>query len=149
MYKIKGINPNTSSSWNLIQGINLNYIPRSHRKAFVELWKSEMENNGGNVEFTWETVQFRFPYLESACRRYMLNPIYRIQSPQHIPFDNLEDVVVSTWGKDFSKKLSLDLAAKRVRALGRAESFKEKYTKKWGGYGSSFYNFARNLFKRK
>jgi len=146
MYKIEGINPKTGHQWRLIQGINLNYIPRSHRKAFVELWKTEMERNKGNVEFTWEVVQFRFPYLESACRRYVTKPVYRIQNPQHIPFEHLEDVVISSWGKDFSKKLEMDIAAKKQRALGRAEAFKEKYKNKWSGYGSSFYNFAKSLF---
>jgi len=148
MYKIEGINESTGHQFRLIQGINLNYIPRDQRKAFVELWKSEMLRNKGNVEFTWDMVQSRFPYLELAVRRYVTKPVYRIQNPQHIPFENVEDVVISTWGKDFSKKLEMDLILKRNRALNRGEVLKDKYRSKWGGFGTSFFNFAKNLFNR-
>jgi len=48
---IKGIHPNTGHQWRLIQGINLNYIPRTIRKRFVETWKVNIEN-GRTPEFT-------------------------------------------------------------------------------------------------
>ncbi len=34
---IKGLHPNTKHQWRLIQGINLNYIPRGDRKQFIEI----------------------------------------------------------------------------------------------------------------
>lgn len=149
MYKIEGINPKTGHQWNLLSGINLNYIPRTQRKIFTEFWSETMRKSNGNSEFTWQLVQYKFPYLELACRRYMIKPVYRLQNVQYIPFDNVEDVVVSTWSKDFSNKLKIDLAAKMARAVGRGETLKDKFKKKWGGFGSSFYSFAKNLFKRK
>jgi len=148
MYKIEGIHPNTGHQHRYLQAINLSYIPRQQRKAFVSLWLSEMDKNKGNVEFTWDVVQFRFPYLDLAVRRYMTKPVYRIQNPQYIPPENVEDVVVSSWGKDFSKKLEMDLAAKKSRSLGRGEALKKKYRNKWGGFGSSFFGFAKRLFNR-
>jgi len=148
MYKIQGIHPKTGHQHRYIQAINLNYIPRQQRKAFTTLWLKEMEKNKGDVEFTWDSVQFRFPYLDTAVRRYMIKPVYRIQGAQYIPPENVEDVVVSTWGKDFSKKLDMDLAAKKARSLGRGEALKKKYKKKWGGFGSSFFGFAKRLFNK-
>jgi len=32
LYRITGIHPSTGHQWRLIQAINLNYIPRSHRR---------------------------------------------------------------------------------------------------------------------
>lgn len=149
MYKIWGINPDTGHQWRLIQGINLNYIPRPQRKAFVKLWLTEMEKNKGNVEFTWDAVQFRFPYLELAVRRYMLKPLYRIQKAQFIPPENVEQVVISSWGKDFSRKVNMELGKKKARAMGRQSNLNNKYRSKWGRFGSSFFGFAKNLFKRR
>lgn len=149
MYKIQGINPPTGHQFNLIQGINLNYIPRIQRQIFVDLWASEMNKSGGNAEFTWNTVQKRFPYLELAVRRYMIKPSYRIQNPQQIPFDKLEEVVISTWSRDFSNKLKFDLNSKMARASARGEEVKQKFTSKWSRLGKSFFSFARDLFKKR
>jgi len=147
MYKVYGTHPKTGHQHRYIQAINLNYIPRAHRKKFVELWVKEMEKNKGNVEFTWNVVESFFPYLESAVRRYMIKPIYRIQNPMEIPIENLEDAVISTWSNDFSKKLKIDLAAKKKRALGRSVNMKTKYKQKWGI--SSFFSSAKNFFTGK
>ena len=146
MYKVQGIHPNTGHQHRYIQGINLNYIPRNQRKIFVKIWMKEMEKNKNNVEFTWDSVQFRFPYMEDAVRRYMTKPVYRIQNPQYIPPENVDDVVVSTWSKDFSKKLGMDLAAKKARSIGRGEAMKKKYRRKFGG---GFFGAVRNFFRRR
>ena len=150
MYKIEGINKDTGHQWRLIQGININYIPRAQRKAFVTLWQGEMEKNKGNVEFTWNLVQMRFPYLELAVRRYVTKPVYRIQKATYIPVDQLEDAVISTWGKDFNKKVEMDINAKRQRIMGRGVALKKTYKKKWGMFGGlkSFFGVAKGFFGR-
>ncbi len=144
MYKVYGIHSNTGHQHRYIQAVNLNYIPRNQRKIFVKIWQQEMDKNKGNVEFTYQSVQFRFPYMEYAIRRYMLKPIYRIQKPKEIPPENLEDMVVSTWSQDFSKKLTMDLAQKKQRAMGRSDSLKKKYKKKWGM--GRFFGMASRFF---
>jgi len=146
-YKITGINKKTGHQWRLIQGINLNYIPRRQRKAFVTLWQKEMERNKGNVEFTWNIVEFRFPYLEMAVRRYMITPQYRIQRAREIPDDELENVVISSFGKDFSRKINMELNAKRQRAMGRADKLNTKYRRRWGKV-KNFFSFAKGLFNK-
>lgn len=149
MYKVFGVNPKTGHQHRYIQAININYIPRAHRKVFVNLWAKELDKNKGNVEFTWNLVQMRFPYLELAVRRYMLKPVYRIQKPKYIPIDQLDDVVIGTWSKDFSKKLGMDLAQKKSRAMGRGEAMKSKYRRKWGIGGlKSFFGAAKGFFGR-
>ena len=142
MYKVYGIHPTTGHQHNYIQALNYNYVPRSQRKVFINMWRKEMDKNKNNVEMTWDLVQFRFPYLDGAVRRYMLKPVYRIQKAQYIPPENLEDIVVSTWSKDFSKKLNIDLALKKARAMDRGATLKKKYKSKWGG----FFNTAKKFF---
>lgn len=119
MYRIRGTHPNTGHQWRLIQGINLTYIPRPQRKAFVQAWVKEMENNGGRADFTWDRVQNQFPYMTHAVRRYLLKPTYYITNVKPIPLEDMESVVVSTWSKDFSKKLRTDLASKYRKVMAR------------------------------
>ncbi len=112
LYKITGRHPNTGNQWNLIQGINFTYIPRSHRRLMSMQWVNHMESSRGNVQFTWNNVKRQFPYLRFGIRRYMLNPNYRIQEPIEVPFDDMEDAIVDTFSHDFSKKVQVDLANK-------------------------------------
>ena len=115
MGKYTGRHPNTGYQWNLLQMINLNYIPRSHRKIFGMQWQYEMERTNGNPLFTWKSVQRNFPYLRYGIRRYMVKPVYRIQNPIEIPLDQMEEAIISTFDKDFSKKVKLDLVKKFQR----------------------------------
>lgn len=110
-----GYHPNTGHEHHYLSAINFTYVPRQHRKAFARIWKTEFERNNGNVEFIWPLVQARFPYLEHAVRRYWYKPRYMLTNIKHIPLENIEEVVVSTWSKDFSKKLRTDLARKYTR----------------------------------
>ena len=74
------------------------------------------------MKFTCEVVQRRYPYLKGAVRRYFFKPTYYIKDLKEIPFDQMEDVIVSTWSKDFSKKLKISLLGKFRRAMrGRFE----------------------------
>lgn len=112
MYRIRGTHPNTGHQWRLIQGINLSYIPRSGRRLFAMTWVNEYERTEGNTVLTWQRVQRQFPYLEFGVRRYLTKPNYYIQRPYEIPFENLEDAIIDTWSKDFSKKIKIDLMKK-------------------------------------
>jgi hypothetical protein len=52
LYKIRGRHPRSGNEWNLIQGLNLNYVSRSVRRQFVVDWKKYLIKNNGNVSFT-------------------------------------------------------------------------------------------------
>jgi len=119
MYRLSGINPSTGHQWRFIQGINMTYIPRAIRKQFAQHWARELERTNGNIEFTWDLVQNRYPYLEKAVRRYFYKPSYYIKNVKAIPFDEMESVIVSTWSKDFSKKVRVTLAQKYRAVMGR------------------------------
>ena len=80
----------------------------------------------GQVKFTWKRVQSRWPFLEKAVRRYFFKPSYYIRNLEEIPFDEVEKVVISTWSKDFSKKITTSLLSKFKKAL----TFRKKANKK-------------------
>lgn len=117
MYALEGTHENTGHQWRFFQGINFTYIPRSIRKQFVRDWKRTWDRTGGNVRFTWEMVQRRYPYLRGAVRRYFFRPSYYITDLMEVPYEDLDRLVVSTWSKDFSKKLKMSLLAKFRRAM--------------------------------
>jgi hypothetical protein len=128
MGRYLGRHPNTGHQWRLIQCINLNYIPRSHRKLFAMQWKNHMEASN-NVVFTWNKVKRQFPYLRFGIRRYVLKPVYRIQNLIEIPFDDMEDAIIDTWDKDFSKKVKIDMAQKFKRIQKFTKLHKKKVAK--------------------
>jgi hypothetical protein len=84
----------------------------------------------GDVKFTWQKVQARWPYLERAVRRYFFKPSYYMKNLKEIPFDQIEKVVISTWSKDFSKKITIALIGKFKKAmkfrLGRKKKKKKR-----------------------
>lgn len=120
MHSFSGYHPNTGRQWRFIQGINLTYVPRAQRKAFVNLWLKTMLKTNGNAKFTWDLVQRRFPYIKHAVRRYFYSPNYYITKLEEIPLDeeSWNKAVVSTWSKDFSKKVKVSLMSKFKKALG-------------------------------
>lgn len=130
LYKFSGTHPSTGRQWRFIQCINLNYVPRDIRKKFVLTWKDELIRRNGNVSLTWENIKTRFPGIanSNAIRRYFYSPSYYIQKPKYIELDNVEDVVISSWHKDFSKKLK--------RAAIRKVKSARKLVKKRGGVSS-------------
>ena len=120
MYALDGIHENTGHQWRFFQGINFTYIPRSIRKQFINEWKRVWLRTNGNAKFTWETVLRKYPFLKGAVRRYFFKPAYYITDIREVPFDDLDKLVVSTWSKDFSKKLKMSLLAKfRTAMRGR------------------------------
>lgn len=109
MYAFSGTHPNTGRQWRFIQGLNLTYIPRAQRKRFVNTWKklwlTDNQINEARIRFNWETVKKHYPYLQNSIRRYFYTPGYYITKLEEIPPDKWDSVVVSTWSKDFSKKV--------------------------------------------
>ena len=123
MYSLEGIHPNTGHQWRLFQGINFTYIPRSVRKRFINDWMRYLQSTS-NVKFTWELVKRKYPWLKIATRRYFFRPTYYIKSLEEIPLEDVEKVVISTWSKDFSKKVKSTLINKFrnvMRNKGRAK----------------------------
>lgn len=112
MYRIRGIHPNTGHQWRLIQGINFSYIPRSYRKQFAINWLETFAASNGNAEFTYSMVKRQYPWLQIGVRRYLTKPSYYIQNPEEVPPESMEDAIVDTWSKDFSKKVKIDLMKK-------------------------------------
>lgn len=140
-YRITGINPNTGHQWRLIQGVNLNYIPRSHRRLFVNQWMFAYEQSNGDIKFTYNDMKRRYPWLRYGIRRYLTKPNRYIQNPVEIPFDNVEEAVISTYNKDFSRKLKQDLVDKYRRVKDRVEKHNKKTNR--GLFGG---NIFRNIF---
>ena len=116
MYALEGLHPNTGHQWRFFQGINMTYVPRVMRRQFINDWKRILQSSR-SVKFTWEKVVVKYPYLKNAVRRYFFRPTYYITDIKEIPFDDLEAVVVSTWSKDFSKKVKTSLIGKFRRVM--------------------------------
>lgn len=112
MYALGGIHPTSGHEWRFFQGINFTYIPRAQRRQFAAAWVREWEATGGSFQFTYDRVKREFPYLQGAIRRYFYKPAYYIQNPIEVPLEDMEDVIVSTWSRDFSKKLRTNLIQK-------------------------------------
>ncbi|MCK5016110.1 MAG: hypothetical protein KAS32_03480 [Candidatus Peribacteraceae bacterium] len=144
-YRIQGINPDTGHQWRLIQGINLNYIPRSHRRLFVNQWQHHYEVNNGNVRFTYDDMKRRYPWLQHGVRRYLTKPTYYIKSPIEIGFDDIEEAVISTYSKDYSRKVKQELVDKYRRVQDRTKAANKKRSKGlFGGSFKSIFNWKSN-----
>ena len=126
MYAFSGTHPSTGRQWRFIQAINFTYVPRSMRKAFANEWVRVFERTNGNVRFTWDIVKRKYPYLKHAVRRYFYSPTYYISKLQSIPFEDMENVIISTWSKDFSKKLKVSLYSKFSSALKNRRNIKRQ-----------------------
>jgi hypothetical protein len=102
---IIGTNPRTGHFWNLIQGINLNYIPKNYRLRFVEMWKPVV-TVGANMLVTWRRIQGQFPFLRGKggmipIRRYLLGPGKYIVAPRWIPAESYQRVVLQGMTQDY------------------------------------------------
>lgn len=118
LYKFKGTHPKTKREWRFIQGINMNYVPRQIRKRFIINWKKSLLKNNGNVLLTWKKIKSSYPGLakSSAIRRYFYSPNYYITKAVYIPIDDMEDALISSWHKDFSKKVKRAITRKFVKS---------------------------------
>lgn len=120
-----GTHPTSGNQWRFFQGINFTYIPRPQRRHFAERWSQEWEQTNGNVEMTWQRVVQQFPYLKGAIRRYFYQPSYYISKAIEVPMEDMEQVIVSTWNKDFSKKLRTNLMDKFRRTKNNVKRGKD------------------------
>jgi len=134
MYAFAGTHPSTGRQWRFIQAINFTYVPRSMRKAFANEWVRVFERTNGDIKFTWNIVKQRYPYLKHAVRRYFYSPNYYISKLQAIPFEDMEKVIISTWSKDFSKKLKVSLFSKFSSALKNRRNIKRQAQKSKRGF---------------
>lgn len=116
MYAYAGKHPTTGHEWHFFQGINFTYIPREQRRHFVQRWMVYWEQSNGNFQLTWGRIINEFPFAKNAVRRYFYNPAYYIQNPMEVPMEDIENIVVSTWSKDFSKKLRTNVIQKFRKA---------------------------------
>jgi hypothetical protein len=123
MYAIEGINPSTGHQWRIIQCINFTYIPKAVRKRFLDIWLLELQKKS-DIRFTWERIQSHYPWLKNATRRYFFKPSYYITNLEEIPIANVQKEVISTWSKDFSKKIKTAIFQKFRTAI--ANRFKKK-----------------------
>jgi len=126
MYSLEGTHPRTGHQFRFLQAINFTYIPRSMRRSFANEWTRVFQQTNGNVQFTWEIVKRRYPYLKHAVRRYFIKPTYYITKLQEIPFEDMEKVIVSTWSKDFSRKIKVSLLQKFRSAMRGRREIKRK-----------------------
>lgn len=125
MASIEGNHDNTGHQWRLFQCINFTYIPKAFRKRFLNIWMKEIEKPG-NIKFTWLKVLAKYPYLKPAIRRYFFKPSYYIRNLEEIPFDKVEKEVISTYSRDFSKKIKVALLGKFKRAMKARQKKKRK-----------------------
>lgn len=129
MASIEGLHPNTGHQWRILQCINFTYLPRAVRKRFLKIWMDELDKPG-NIKFTWKKVIAKYPYLKLGIRRYFFKPTYYIKNLEEIPLDEVEKVVISTFSKDFSKKIKTSLLSKFRKALfNRNKTAKQKRNK--------------------
>jgi len=103
LYWVEGTHPTTRRQWRFIQAINLNYISRSNRKAFVENWINTLYTTR-DVKLTWNTVKRRYPEMTFATRRYFYSPNYYIKALKTITLEQTEKEIVGSLVKDFSTK---------------------------------------------
>lgn len=129
MASIEGIHPNSGHQWRLFQCLNFTYIPRAQRKRFLKIWMKELDKTK-NLKLTWRKVLAKYPYLKPAIRRYFFKPNYYIRNLEEIPFDEVEKVVISTFSKDFSKKITTALLGKFKKILRSRQKGKKRKTKR-------------------
>ena len=108
--------------------INFTYIPRTIRKQFIKEWVIYLQKTK-NVKLTWEIIMKKYPRLKYSVRRYFFKPNYYIKDLVEVPLDKIEDVVISTWHKDFSKKIKTSLLNKFRRVMQNRNRAKKKRKK--------------------
>ena len=109
--KISGVYDKTGHEWRLFTCLNLNYIPRSDRKRFGEVWCKTLHQHRDTV-LTWSIVQRVFPYLSGCVRRYQFSPVHYINNPIFIPFEDMESVIQGGIIRDYSNKIRMYLGKK-------------------------------------
>jgi hypothetical protein len=135
LYAFRGTHPKTGREWRFLQCINLAYLPRSMRKAFITEWAQVLRKMNGNVKLTWNIVEQRYGWIKFATRRYFYTPSYYISDIEELPLSDLESIVTGTWAKDYSKKLRIALMQKFSSAWKQRNITKKKAKKVGKEYG--------------
>lgn len=125
MSSVEGNHENTGHQWRVLTCINFTYIPRAVRKRFLKAWLKELERPGPK-KFTWRKISAKYPYIKTGIRRYFFRPNYYINNLEEIPLNRVEKVVVSTFSKDFSKKIKTAILSKFKKVLKNRSFFKKK-----------------------
>lgn len=126
MYALEGTHPNTGNQFRFFQAINFTYIPRTVRKRFLNEWmRIYQSGNPNDLRFTWELIKRKYPWLKIAVRRYFFKPNYYMTALEEIPIDRIEKEVISTWNKDFSKKVKTALINKFRNVFKRRKQTKK------------------------
>ena len=112
---IKGTHPTSGNRHNYLQAINLTYIPRAVRKQFTNIWTVLLKRTNGNVTLTWEMVTRQYPYLKLAVRRYYLDRHF-IAGQKEIPLEQIDQVVIGSWAKDYSKQAFIRMVSAHKKA---------------------------------
>ena len=134
MYAYSGTHPNTGRQWRFFQAINFTYIPRKVRRRFMKTYL-DIRAKSPDSKFLWDNVKRQYPWLKIAVRRYQYSPGTYIINPKEIPFEDAEKVVVSTWAKDFSKKIVTTIRSKVRKGFvkkGKKKNKKVVSEKKFG-----------------
>jgi hypothetical protein len=127
---ITGTHPKTGNQWKLFQCINFTYIPKSKRRQFAQSWVKEFDRLNGNTRLTFQKVKRRYPDLTVATRRYIYKTAGYITKSKELPFEEWEKAVVSTFSKDFSKKVKVNLINKFRQVIGRRKRRKKPKKKR-------------------
>lgn len=100
------INIKTKKYHKYIQGINFHYIPMGNRIRFVANWLKFVEMNKSillsNFLQLWTQLVRRYPFLENAYRRYLLEPKGLMRNMYHIKTDLVVPMVKGSLEKDFT-----------------------------------------------
>lgn len=102
LYRIKGVHPTSGNMWNLLQGINLNYVPRGQRRAFVKDALDTLNRSKLDFKFSWHVLMMKYPFLSIATRRYYLQPTSYIQNLEYIPPEKMEEELIRNLHRDYS-----------------------------------------------
>lgn len=115
LYWMEGTHPRTHNQWKFFQAINLNYLSRSYRQNFVKNWVETLYNTR-SLKMTWARLSTMFPEMKFATRRYLYRPTYYIKGLRAVPLDRIEEEVVGSIYKDYSRQARI-LYWQQVRKL--------------------------------
>lgn len=108
LYATSGYHPNTKHEHHYLQAINLNYISRAFRKSFVKDWLENFNRNQ-NTRLTYTLMKSRYSYVDGYTRRYFYKPRYYLKNLTYIPPEKIEEEVVGSLIRDYSKALHRSL----------------------------------------
>jgi hypothetical protein len=116
LYATSGYHPNTKHEHHYIQGINLNYISRAFRKTFVKDWLESFDRRNRNTKLTYNDMKLKYSFMDGVTRRYLYKPTYYLKKLELVTPDRIEEEVVGSLIRDYSKALHRSLFSAYRRA---------------------------------